>query len=69
MASIPAKYRIVSLILLALGAGFLAYSGEIVKAYPEAGIAIGIIVFAVREVLKEYGTQTPEPPAEPEEGA
>lgn len=69
MASIPTKYRIVSLILLALGAGFLAYSGEIVKAYPEAGIAIGIVAFAVREVIKEYGTQVPESAPEPEEGA
>lgn len=59
MASIPPKYRLLSVILLALGLGFISYSPELIKQFPQLGVFIGLAVFVIREVAKEYGTVLP----------
>ena len=61
MASISTDKRIILVILLAMGVGVLAFESQITAIVGVYGagatVIVGVIFFALREVIKEYGEQ------------
>jgi len=61
MAAISTDKRIILVILLAMGVGVLAFESQITAIVGVYGagatVIVGVIFFALREVIKEYGEQ------------
>lgn len=61
MAAISLDKRIILVIFLAIGVGVLAFEPQITTIAggygPIATVVVGVLFFALREVIKEYGEQ------------
>jgi hypothetical protein len=55
------EYRILSLILISFAFGILAYAPEIAQQIPPQFVTFfGIVIFTLREVIKELGIRKEE---------